>query len=607
MYISKLRVKNYKSFCDSGDLCFDRGINIIIGPNNAGKTALLETLGLKISNRPHRSERTLPTRGSPIKEEQSTIEFSVTIPNDEIRRILQAEPDVIDIQFPSNGQLDVAADSFNKAINSSLTISALSTEHGPSSASFGLYQTKDGLLHLERQGELTYKVANRASHRPELAWRLLSSFVTQIYRFDAERVVGYRCTVGHNPILASNAANLAEVLQILNTRSPARFKRLNDLVSEVFSGIHWVAASMDSPTTVEVRIWPIFPDSDRDDLTLPLKECGSGIGQVLSILYVIVASEQPRTIIIDEPNSFLHPGAAKNLVQILTRFPEHQYFISTHSPEILATAGSATITMLQLKDHESVASTLNMSSTDALRRLLKEVGVNASDVLFAEKLIWAEGPTEAQCFPIILEHIAKGLSRRVTILPLVSTGDLKSRKYARKHAELIFQVYKRLSGVGALVPPLVGIVLDLETTTAAEHEALKRLGDGLLHLLPRRMYENYLLDPEAIAAVANGQDGFRDVPLSVDEVIEWLREVRKEQKYLDKPEEVSDSGWINIVDGAALLEDLFAHFSETRVEYRKTKHSVELTEWLIQNKSDELSELLEFLGSVIAEGKAGEE
>ena len=47
MYLSKFQLVNYKSFRDSGLLEFKPGINIIVGTNNSGKTALLEALLLK--------------------------------------------------------------------------------------------------------------------------------------------------------------------------------------------------------------------------------------------------------------------------------------------------------------------------------------------------------------------------------------------------------------------------------------------------------------------------------------------------------------------------------------------------------------------------------
>jgi hypothetical protein len=38
---------------------------------------------------------------------------------------------------------------------------------------------------------------------------------------------------------------------------------------------------------VQISIWPLDPNSERDDLVIPLSEYGTGIGQVLALLYVL--------------------------------------------------------------------------------------------------------------------------------------------------------------------------------------------------------------------------------------------------------------------------------------------------------------------------------
>ena len=46
--------------------------------------------------------------------------------------------------------------------------------------------------------------------------------------------------------------------------------------------------------------------------------------------------------------------------------------------------------------------------------------------------------------------------------------------------------------------------------------------------LPRRMFENYLLRPAAIAHVMNSIEGFSDEPITPTKVEQWVREKAKE-------------------------------------------------------------------------------
>ncbi len=65
MRITNFRVRNYKSFFDSGDITFRPGFNVIVGRNNVGKTALLQALGSQVGSVPHKSLRTSPLSGIP--------------------------------------------------------------------------------------------------------------------------------------------------------------------------------------------------------------------------------------------------------------------------------------------------------------------------------------------------------------------------------------------------------------------------------------------------------------------------------------------------------------------------------------------------------------
>src|ERR1700674_3960075 len=77
MRITKLKIRNYKSFYESPDLEFTSGFNIIAGQNNTGKTALLEALGLNFGPNPHRTLKTVPTRNT-IVDPESSVDVSAT-------------------------------------------------------------------------------------------------------------------------------------------------------------------------------------------------------------------------------------------------------------------------------------------------------------------------------------------------------------------------------------------------------------------------------------------------------------------------------------------------------------------------------------------------
>lgn len=240
---------------------------------------------------------------------------------------------------------------------------------------------------------------------------------------------------------------------------------------------------------------------------------------------------------------------------------------------------------------------MSANDTDEMRSLLAEVGVNLSDVFGSDNILWVEGPTEARCFPLILKKTAKLNLRGTQILAIINTGDLEG-----KRSHIIFDVYDKLSGGKVILPPAIGFILDRENKTEKQIEDFKKRSKNEVYFIPRRMYENYLLCPDAITIIANQQENFRTQDLTASEVEKWIEDKKQQGCYLPrniKTNNLSDDEWLNKVHGANLLSDLFTHFSESRVNYSKTRHSFELTEWLVSNQPDKLEEIAQLLKEIL--------
>lgn len=185
------------------------------------------------------------------------------------------------------------------------------------------------------------------------------------------------------------------------------------------------------------------------------------------------------------------------------------------------------------------------------------------------------------------------------IVPVRNVGKLEGK---RPSARTIWDIYSQLTQSNALVPPAIAFVFDKEQRTEKEQADLIQRSNGKLKFLSRRMYENYLLDPQALQAVLLTLPSFQNTALTAEEIQEWLERKGGTQAYLDKPIDridVTSKSWLENVHGAKILQDLFAEFSQNRVEYRKTLHSVQLTEWLIQHNPRSLDELKTLLASIL--------
>lgn len=626
MYISQFRIGNYKSFDETAPLELKPGFNIITGQNNAGKTALTEALSLSFPGNPHRSLKTVPAPDI-APNRVSWVDIDFTVSRDELFELLLSgsrtylvatpasdDPIAQGAGFPNSAQ---GPTGFINAIfgNETFTFS-LRQENQENQAgnlrarkipSFGLYRVMPlpagqprsfFLFEVKGDRSLVHKGNTSSQDDAEIGAVVGQMLRSHIYRFSAERFNLGSHQFGQGTTLLPNAANLPEVLNALQA-NVSKFERLNQLVTEVLPQVRKVSVrpSPKGGNVVEALVWTIPPESERVDLARPLSECGTGIGQVLAILYVALTAVRPQIVIIDEPQSFLHPGAIRKLIEVLKMNSKHQFIIATHSPTVIASANPATISLLKFDSGESKIERIGVNETKAMAKFLNEIGARLSDVFGADSVLWVEGATEELCFPLMLEKIAGRSLMGTTLLGVRQVGDLEGRD-----AERVFDIYSRLSSGSSLLPPAIGFLFDAECRTMGQLDDLRRRSRNRVNFLPRRMLENYLLVPDAIAAVINGADSSRANPVTIGEVEQFIETKRGDPRYLCPAEQPKDGDWISRIDGAKVLKEMFASLTETRVAYQKTEHSVALAEWAIEHRPGLLKEVVDALVKLLDAG-----
>jgi AAA15 family ATPase/GTPase len=143
------------------------------------------------------------------------------------------------------------------------------------------------------------------------AWSNISK---KIYRFSSERIVQPICSHSNhnNGELFPNSSNLAFCINNLQSTEKDLFDLLNRLLHRVFPTIHWIGApaSWNGQNTFELKV---HTTPSRGDLAVPINQVGTGVGNALAMLYVALTSRTQRFILLEEPNSFLHPRALREL------------------------------------------------------------------------------------------------------------------------------------------------------------------------------------------------------------------------------------------------------------------------------------------------------
>lgn len=178
------------------------------------------------------------------------------------------------------------------------------------------------------------------------------------------------------------------------------------------------------------------------------------------------------------------------------------------------------------------------------------------------------------------------------VVPVSATGDLEG-----KDAERVFGIYRTLTQGNPILPSALAFVLDSETRTSQQIKELMARSNDRAMFLPRRMFENYLLRPAAIAYLMNSIEGFSNETVTEEQINEAIRKKAAESAFFHPI--VVQSDWLKTINAGKLLASLFHDFSEARVEYRKTAHSVQLARWILENHPNDLSEVAAVLSAAI--------
>lgn len=591
-------------------------MNLIVGANNVGKSSLLNCIPARFGGEPHRSIVTLPARDETL-DPTSSADFVIVASGDEVRKaILRAGKG--ERYFPWPRDTHFARANADKVIErllaadeiNFLTTAQASIGNGSPSwamTSYPVTRLYDPLIESNGQHAMVtadfdiksrlIKGTNAGPRSPndDFGLTLAQILMSSVHKFDAERLTIGECPAGTNAELSSTASNLAEVLSNLQS-NPYRFNEYCELVREVLPTIQAISVRppQGKQNYVEILVWQVDPKLQRDDLAMPLRNCGTGVGQVLAILYVAKTSEFPRTIVIDEPGSFLHPGASRALIGILRRFTNHQYIVSTHSPEIISELSDIPVTIIKWTGSQSAVEQAPKTTSDVASAALTEIGAKLGDVFGFDDIFWVEGQSDAESLKLVFKAVGKAL-KRTAILPVRDTGSFDKK---RSIAEVL-DIYKRLSLGDALLPPALLFLFDREGRSEKEMADAVRQSDGKVQFLARRMFENYLLDANALAALYNELGKDFSITTTKERVESWI--AARGEAFLPPKVEISvgSADWLGNVHGAKLIDRLFGELSDERLVYRKTLHMPKLTSIVLEHDVTKLAIVVSEVDRVI--------
>lgn len=603
MRLRKIRIRGFQSFGDSGDISFLDGINLIIGQNNAGKSALLRALLPALPDDRHRTPETWETAKLP----KPLVVFTIDSSGHEIRNsILRSGQH---LWFPIDPKLDTNRTNPELVMmkffeRPSIQVTVTRESGSSFSAPYPSHQMfryergtpQEHVRALPTNGELVYRLFGGAEDSlPQILFEFWSH---NMFYFSAERMNVGESAFGRAERLKPDASNLPNVLQTLIGERGALIARLVGHLREIFPTVGNLSVRQTpGANNLEVRVWPT-ETMERVELSFPLNSSGTGVAQIVAILTAVMTIDN-AVIIIDEVSSFLHPAAVKTLLRILQiNYAQHQYIISTHAPDVIAFSNPKTIHLVKRVGYDSSVERLDLTAVGQLREVANHLGVSMADVFAAERVIWVEGPTEELCFPYLYQNIVGSLPPGTIFTSVASTGDFHSHK---RDPRLVYEVYERLSGAVATLASSTIFSFDTEKLTENEKADMRQQSGGALNFLPRRHFECYLIDPSAIAKFIANRDRDSSRSVTAQEVEDSLMTAASDQRFCI-PEwqgEITDTHWLARVNAAKLIAHVCQTLSDSRVVFNKNGDSLFLLQQILDRASSQISELAEYVSDLV--------
>lgn len=392
MYVAELQLENIKSFKDSNSIGFSKNINVLIGPNNAGKTAILDALlmlqGIKIPN----------PRLNSLKGRISVTFRDLTVgSNVSIKRYYEGLSGVNYDQIMAYVSVMHDGRGYGNADSKRCEIKDSKGN-----------QYNEGVFHLFPKTSKDYFIF------PFLAKRKTVEFSEVVNHSNARNV-------------QNDLKNLyAKVDNILANPSLPFYDEFRGLCKEIFGyDISSFASSGGKMSGYSVTV----------DSNIPVSQMGEGVVQILGLL-VALCEAKDKLFIIEELENDLHPKALKQILDVILEKSEfNQFVISTHSNVVLRYLGANSTTnvlniTMKIDDENIPLSEVSYVGDDPDERIkvLADLGYELLDFeLWEGWLLLEESSAEKIIRDYLIPWFTPTLQRRLRTIAAQGVNDLDKR------------------------------------------------------------------------------------------------------------------------------------------------------------------------------------
>lgn len=506
------KVKNFMCFGAAPQgFEFIKPINIIIGKNNSGKTALIEMIEYGTGNKSAVPEA--------MYHEKEETEFHIRkkLNERELNAVFAGQHDV-HLQMPHGGGYS-----------------------GPICDLTGLYLNKEiAFIHNPKESDPKIDPIYGKEFENNFPIGRLEGLLHNIenpikgkyvLRLVSERNILPESADSQFPYLKSNGEGATRILyELLNTEQHSRSTEATNFIGQI-NTITKPDLVFESITVKQNanRFWEVFLKETGKD-AIKLSQLGSGLKTVvLSLLLLNVIpqihpdvskrSKADLLFVIEEIENFLHPALQRRLLAYIREYMLHHsstVFITTHSNVAIDMFGvDPHAQILHVKSNGKESTVENAKTYIQHKDILDDLDVRASDILQSNGVIWVEGPSDR----VYINHW----------INLWSDGAL----HEGTHYQIIFYGGRLLSHLTSATPEesesLINI-LRVNKNAAIVIDSDKRTTDSQINATKSRLVAE-VSGINGVAWVTDGREIENYIPLTVLNKVFAKSEITEPDKF----------------------------------------------------------------------------
>lgn len=451
MYINKIHIQNYRNFNDF-TMQFHEGLNVIVGPNNSGKTGLLYAINLLANPSDVSVEdfnknnllryAELYTKTAPSIIIEYNIRHRICESDTTDESIIRLLPFLGIKEFEENRTEKDGIVEYNISaqIKAVYSLDAKFVEEYKKAVQNEVKKFDDYIVVLKRFVDSHYSWYYTNGISSTKADPKMATGVFEIRFIGAERTSEEvrKETKREIASFTKDSENIAAFDKLKNDLSGELEQLLSPSISKLSSlfenennaiGLEKGNVSISSAIRANFSLSDAYITEVKDTksgYTLPLQHNGLGYNNLINIYMLVKLTEIQKgrdfkILCLEEPEAHLHPAMQYKLFKYLRDLDQaddlnQQIFVTTHSSNISAVAGIDNMFMLsynregesedccQQSLHEQFIDKEGESrKKDAKLHLSKFLDVTRSDMLFADKVILVEGIAEKLLMPLFME------------------------------------------------------------------------------------------------------------------------------------------------------------------------------------------------------------